>query len=236
MINEKVKAEMELNYGKIISENPLTIKDEECGMIYMGLPAQILLDEVIEDMKQSEFDSSDLSSLDPESWLLVTGSFDYADEFDMSEWTTMTVLEYQEMVEKLNNHSDEIEWYFGTNEYMQFSSGSALLDSLEVQPITNEHYDVLDKLFGGSFDGGSGAFDYIYELGDEDEDDEDEDGDYDFIKDHKKELDRLETFGWTITEHDKENYQFRYEHVNGDYAISGGSLLDDLTKYYKKNK
>jgi hypothetical protein len=239
MITEKIKAEL-IEWGyELVSENPLIIKEEYSDIILSGLPAKFLIDEIIEEIEYTEGDVFDFSSLDKDSFLLVTVNANYADEFDMSEWSVMTVGKYEEIVEKLEAYDDEIEIGFGTNEEFRFNNGKDLLSNFDVKPISIEEADVLFKLFDGSFDGGSGIIDYVDELeNDNDEDDEDEDDDDESILDKSdiRQIEKLKGFGWDINIHDKERYLLKYEDSEGNISISGFSVLYELIDYYRKNK
>ena len=235
MITEKIKVELKESGYELVSENPLIIKEEESDVILSGLPAKFLIDEIIEELEYTEGESFDFSSLDKDSFLLVTVDANYADEFDMSEWSVMTVARYEEIVEKLEAYDDEIEIYFGTNEEFRFDNGSDLLSNFDVKPISFEEADVLFKLFDGSFDGGSGIIDYVDELGDSnDEDDDEDDDEYKLDKSDIRQIEKLKTFGWNITVHDEERHLLKCEDSEGNISITGFYVLYDLIDYYRK--
>lgn len=235
MITEKIKAELTESGYELVSENPLIIKEEESDVVLSGLPAKFIIDEIIEDLEYTEGKGIDFSSLDKDSFLLVTVDANYADEFDMSEWSVMTVADYEGIVKKLEVYDDEIEIYFGTNEEFRFDDGKDLLSNFDAKPISFEEADVLFKLFDGSFDGGSGIIDYVDELGDNDDDDDD---DYESIlgKADIRQIEKLKGFGWDITIHDEERYLLKYEDSEGNISITGFNVLYELVDYYRKNK
>ena len=227
---------------EVESESPFTLSNVEEGYNskLIGLPAELLIKELKEDLEEEEReigDFSKLDSLDDDDIVLVTADVNYADEFDMSEFTTMTVRHFKDMVTSLKNYEDEIEWYFGTNEEFRFDSGEDLLSCLEFKLITQEESDMIDNLFDGAF-GQAGVFEHIFELGSDDEGDDDEsEEDEIFSKLDLINIEKLKEKGWTIEVHDKEEDLVKYTHENGvDSAISNTCLIDDLIRYYKKNK
>jgi hypothetical protein len=243
MITEKVKKELKEFFGyEIESENPLVLKGEDSDERLVGLLAELALKEALEAINEENEEPiklDDLTDMDDDSMLLVTGNFNYADEFDLSEWTTMTVGEFKELVEKLKGQEDEFEWYFGTNEQLIFENGEDLLSQLSFEKITDEQSDVLDKLFDGSFDGGSGVFDRIWELGDDEDEDEDEDDDNErsiFDKSDLKQIELLKTFGWEVGVHDEKDFMLSFTSPQGEVSIGGFSNLFELSNYLKKNK
>ena len=244
MITEKVKKELKEFFGyEIESENPLVLKGGDFEERLVGLVAEITLNEAIETINteneenEESINLDDLGNMNDDDMLLVTGSFNYADEFDLSEWTTMSVGDFKELVEKLKAQEDEFEWYFGTNEELRFDDGGDLLNQLSIEKITQEQADVLDKLFGGSFDGGSGVFDRIWELGDEDDnDDDDDDNDSIFDKSDLRHIEFLKSLGWSVDVHDKDNYTLAITSPQGELSIASFSILFELSDYLKKNK
>lgn len=227
------------NY-EVESESPLTLSstEDEYNTKLIGLPAEILIKGLKRDLEQEERDGGDysqLDSLDDNDIVLVTADVNYADEFNMSEFITMTVRDFKDMVTKLQGYEDEIEWYFGTNEEFRFGDGEDLLSNINFRLITQEESDVLDSLFDGVF-GQARVFDNIFELfGDEGEY---ENEDYEFFsKLDLINIEKLKEKGWSIEIYKKEEDLIKYTHENGvDSAITNACLIDDLIEYYKKNK
>lgn len=227
---------------EVESETPLVLKDVQSGIKLVGLIAKLVITEIEaelnEEEEESELDMEKLNGLDDNDKLLVSGDFDYADEFDLSEWSTMTVAEFKEIIEHLKSRDDEFEIGFGTNEALSFSNGEDLLSQLSFRKISEQEYDVLDNLFGGSFDGGGGVFERLWEIGDEDYDDEDEDEEEEIIFD-KNDLRNIETikkYGWDISIHNQEQYQLAFTSPEGEVSITEFSILDDLANYLRKNQ
>ena len=225
---------------EVESETPLVLKDVQRGIKLVGLIAKLAITEIEAELneEESELDMEKLNGLDDNDKLLVSGDFDYADEFDLSEWSTMTVAEFKEIIEHLKSRDDEFEIGFGTNEALSFSNGEDLLSQLSFRKISEQEYDVLDNLFGGSFDGGGGVFERLWEIGDEDYDDEDEDDEEEIIFD-KNDLRNIETikkYGWDVSIHNQEQYQLAFTSPEGEVSITEFSILDDLANYLRKNQ
>lgn len=248
MISKELKKELEENYElSVKSENPLTLMPtDDTGNIYIGIPAEIMLKEVQEFFEEENNDYTILKKMNNDDIVLVTANVNYADEFDMSDFTTMSVEDANEMVKDLKAYKNEIEWYFGTNEDFRYENGRDLLRCLSFKKITPEEEDVLDRLFGGSF-GEAGVFDEIFSLGDDEDEDYDEDIDESEIEEEKDEYDgylddkekaaieKLKEFGWKI-EYLKDG-NFKYTNSNGiDSANCGSSLIMDLLKFEKRRK
>ena|ERR1035437_7647609 len=207
--------------------------------VLIGIPAYLIVKDAMD--KDGFLDELNLSSLDTMSdddYLLVTADVNYADEFDMREWLTMTVGEFKKIAEDLKEYADEIEWYFGTNEDMRFNDGQDLLNQLSFKTITIEEYDALDRLFSGGFDGGCGVFEHINELdfGGEESDEAEEELSGVLDSSELRKIEKLKAFGWEIEVFDEANYLLEYKNVNGDYAITHTGVIEDLIEYHKRNK
>jgi len=244
MITKEIKERLKSWYSfKVESESPLTlVSTEDVDVRLVGLPAEMIVKEILNDIEEEARQSGDYSKLDSlndDDILLVTAEVNYADEFDMSEFTTMTVKDFKEIVNILKDYDDEIEWYFGSNEELSFNDGKDLLSCLEFKVITQEESDVIDTLFDGSF-GEAGVFEHIWGIGEEDEDeyDEDEEEESSFFSKHDIEnIKKLEEKGWAIEVHSEEDYTVKYTHKDGvDFAIYDTSLIDDLISHYKRHK
>ena len=222
-------------------ETPLVLTDNEQGIKLVGLIAKLVVSEIESDLNEedseySELDMEKLNGLDDNDKLLVTGNFNYADEFDMSEWSTMTVAEFKEMIEHLKSRDDEFEIGFGTNEALSFSDGEDLLSQLSFRKISEQEYDVLDKLFGGSFDGCGGVFDRLWEIDDEDYEDEDDEEEMIFDKSDLRNIETIKKYGWNVDIHNEERYQLVFTSPEGEVSITEFNILDDLANYLKKNQ
>ena len=248
MISKELKKKLKEYELELTSESPLTLTSTSTaaysqGEVMTGLLAEIQLKEIEKDLREEQGSSSNdlkvLKQLDADTVLLVTADVNYADEFDMSEWTTMRVSDFIELVEKLENYEDEISWYFGSNEEMQFSDGNDLLNNITYKIITTEEADTLDSLFGGSFDGGAGVFDHISELS-TNSDDDDESGPLDeesiFSKEELRWAEALKGLGWKIDIHDEDNYQLEFISPDGHRSVAHMGFLEDLFDWHKRNK
>jgi hypothetical protein len=240
-ITKELKKELKEN-GYSLKTTPhleLTTEDEK----FIGIPAEIIIKE-IQSYQDNSIDLNELIKLDDEDEILVTADVNYADEFDMSAWKVMTVKSLKEIVKALQEHDDEIEWGFGTNEEMWFKNGEDLLSCLTFEKITSEESDILYKLFYGEFDGGSDVFSEIDQLidgdGDGDEDDEEEDENDEFkgllSTSEKLKIEKLRELGWEISLNDEESQLFEFKHEKDGLALSSSYFMNDLIDYYKKQK
>ncbi len=243
-MDKKIKKTLENDWGyKVESESPLKLVgtgkqySPRKEVILTGIPAQILVNNVIDDMSDngSSCDLSKLDGVDNDVKLLVTADVNYADEFNMSEWQTMSVGDFRSMAESLKEYEDEIEWYFGSNEELRFDDGNDLLGCLSFKIITEDEYDTLDELFGGAFDGGGKVFEHIYELGVSGGDEEEEEEGL-FTRSELKQIEKLKLFGWDVKIVDEDENLVSYTNINGDYAVTDSYLVDELVTYHKKNK
>lgn len=242
-MKEEIKEALKEWYDlEVESETPLVLKDVQGGIKLVGLIAKLVITEIEAELneEESELDLEKLNGLDDNDKLLVTGDFDYADEFNLSEWSTMTVAEFKEMIEHLKSRDDEFEIGFGTNEALSFSDGEDLLSQLSFRKISEQEYDVLDKLFGGEFDGGGGVFERLWEIDedydDEDEDDEEEEEEIIFDKNDLRNIETIKKYGWDVSIHNQEQYQLAFTSPEGEVSITEFSILDDLANYLRKNQ
>jgi len=229
MLDKKLKKSLK-DFGiSIQSENPLILIGDD-GDNFKGIAANAFISSIfIDDGDESDF--SKLSQIDDNNYLLVSASCNWADEFDLDEWSTMTVTELKEIVKSLKKHKNEISWYFGSNEELSYDNGKDLLNRLSFKKITESEYQVLQNLFGGSFNGGGNIFDNIYETiyGGEDSDD-----DIIFDRTELKNIERLKKFGWTVTVLNEDKYLCEFKHVDGDIAITSTDFVNDLISYCNK--
>jgi hypothetical protein len=221
---------------EIISEDPLTLSDTvDKSITLVGIPAQLTVERVINDIIDDELDGfniDDIKKLDPDTKLLLTASVNYADEFDMSEFMVDTVEEWLKTVEFLEKYTEEIEFYFGTNEELYFRNGKDLLSKINVRVISEEESNVLNKLFYGSF-GEAGIFEHIIELNEGEEEELD-----DFFDNQSLRLiEKLKEHGWTIKKSENHEYMTEFIHENGvDSAVTYMHMIGELDEFYKKNK
>ena len=107
--------------------------------------------------------------------LLLTVEINWADEFDMQDWKITDAKRFKEVVRSANKriepeHEDEgwedpeIEWYFGTNEFVTYSDGPAMLREVTVTLITDEEYNTIEKLFQTDEFGTSCFFSELFNL------------------------------------------------------------------------
>ena len=98
-------------------------------------------------------------------YLLVKMRDDWADEFEICSSRAIAVddEEYKiffDTLEKLKTRTEEIMFYFGTNEETYYENGEQFYNVIKVQEITKEEYDTLCKLGLKDF----GNFDVVYEI------------------------------------------------------------------------
>lgn len=91
-------------------------------------------------------------------YFLVKFNDNYADEFDLEGFWLEKAESKEEVIILISNGFESergnkypVECYFGTNEYLQYNNIEDYLSVLNISEITKEEYDVLQKLFGGSF-------------------------------------------------------------------------------------
>ena len=233
---ERIKNQLELFGFKIEDDNPLKLVSIEEGyedVVLNGLLAKIKLDEVIDSLKYEDGfeDYEDFDSLDelqPDDKLLVTAYLNYADEFDMSEWSTMSVDYFKNIVNKLKQHDEIIEWYFGTNEEMSYT-GEELLNCLSFKKISEEEYSVLQILFNGEFNGGSNAFSTIESLFSNFE------NEYNHVKNSFILIDKLKEFDWEVSIYDEEKELFQYTYTpTGETSIDDINFIEILVDCYRR--
>lgn len=115
--------------------------------------------------------------------LLVIYDDNYGDEFDLYGFKIMTQEDFDDMIgtaEKVITDNPDREYYFGTNEAMQYSSIREYRNAMKVQEISVEEAKTIAKLFGISEIDGKfyGSFGHFFEL-ESDDDDWDYDGEED---------------------------------------------------------
>lgn len=94
------------------------------------------------------------------TYKLVKVSFDYADEFQCQEFKMMTTEEYDDWIKDIEEriNDGENEFYFGTNEFLEFESFDDFKDGLTVYDLPKEDYNIFSKYFFSSSFGTSGLF------------------------------------------------------------------------------
>jgi hypothetical protein len=225
-ITKKIKKSLEDYELNIVSENPLTLSSKD-GEEFTGLCAELKIKDILSDEDESEdLSLNDLKNLDDDDYLLVTASANYADEFDLSEWRTMTAVDFKEIVKGLKAHKDEISWYFGSNEELTFEDGKDLLSCFSFRKISEVEFNTLDNLFGGGFDGGGSIFDHVYVSEGEDEDEDDSF----FGREELTLIKKAEKKGWKVEIVDEEEYLIKVTNDNGDNATTRVWFLEALIK------
>lgn len=77
--------------------------------------------------------------------VIVTCSTNWADEMDIIGQSIFTKDEWKEFEQKLKEHTDDIEFYVGTNEEIRFRNGQDFLKCCEVKEISKEHSKILEQ-------------------------------------------------------------------------------------------
>ena len=221
---KKLQEEYEFS---ITDQSPLTIKSY--GDTFKGEIAQMFLEDM---QKTYEEDNSNFNSIEEDAKYLVTASPNWADEFDFNEFMVMSGEDLKNFTEKLSKYEDSIEWYFGTNEEMSYSNGAEMLEEITWEKISDEEGDILDKLFGGSFDGGCGFFSNASEIiSDEDNDNEDEE----LSASERKLLDELVTkWGYQVKLGD--DYDVEIIDSEGNKSNCSTYYVFDFVKYLRRKK
>lgn len=79
---------------------------------------------------------------------LVKFKANYADEFDVSGFETLSVFDYEHFISNLDTIIFPFEWYFGTNEFIIFRNKKELNRSFTIETIdTINELEVFYKLF-----------------------------------------------------------------------------------------
>lgn len=85
-----------------------------------------------------------------EEYLLIKFECDYGDEFDIEGFSTWKCSDWDKHVAELKNLDAAyfpVEWYFGTNEFCEFDSPSAVLSHCKITKITKSQYDTFQNCF-----------------------------------------------------------------------------------------
>lgn len=82
--------------------------------------------------------------------LLISIDRDWADEFNVEGFIVMTDSEWEDhkqLAQKLFEEKGSVELYFGTNEFLDYSSYDEYVGAFEVTELSTEQLDVLKSLF-----------------------------------------------------------------------------------------
>ena len=87
------------------------------------------------------------------SFVFVQTSYDYADEFDVNGCFVMPKPHFEKQLAEIkqafeDGRFDGREFYFGSNEYLQFDSFEDFESGLEVKECTEQFYDEFSALTG----------------------------------------------------------------------------------------
>lgn len=98
---------------------------------------------------------------------LVKLNTDYSDEFNVECFAVISDDIFPRWKSKLGSHDNEIEFYFGSNEFLNWCTGSDLLDEFSIEDINDSQAHALKALLPASrnslgiiaeFGTGSGVF------------------------------------------------------------------------------
>jgi hypothetical protein len=103
-------------------------------------------------------------------YVLLNWEGNWADEMDISGFGIMKREDWEDYKKMLENRG-EFTFCIGTNEEIEYDNGPALLEEIEVRNITEEEYNIIQKLFGGEY----GFTDFLEVEEDYDDEDDDED-------------------------------------------------------------
>ncbi len=84
---------------------------------------------------------------------LVKLNTDYSDEFDVKCFAVIKDDSFDSWEAKLEAYDKEINFYFGTNECLDWCTGIDLLNEFSVEDITEAQADALKELFPASDNG-----------------------------------------------------------------------------------
>ena len=188
---------------KIVNEDPLVIKDE-FGNTYKGLVTQLIIDEVLDELKEDDEDynmsiNDAIERCADNQKLLLTADFNYADEFDLTEWIILDSNETKELVENVQNYDDTIYFGFGTNQELRYTNGQEMLNEITVRLISEEEADIIQDVME-SVNSDHNFFNTLFEIIEEDEeDDEEEDKERTFSKSEIKMVEYLKTQNFNVS-------------------------------------
>ena len=81
-------------------------------------------------------------------YIMITENHNWADEFDIYGFTIMSKNEWNSIKEEINDlNLRDREFYFGTNEYLQWNTGKDFLRNCSEKEISFEDYKSLIKIF-----------------------------------------------------------------------------------------
>lgn len=85
--------------------------------------------------------------------ILIKMDYCWADEFDIECLWATTIQEFEDFKSKLSklDISDDVEIYFGTNEWISFTSYEDIMDSLEVIYVPNTFHSIFTEYIGETF-------------------------------------------------------------------------------------
>lgn len=88
-----------------------------------------------------------------DKYLLIKYNGDWADEFDVDLLWVTTEEEFEQWKNELSTKdiNESVEIYFGTNEFISFSSYEEIIENIEVSEISKDFYNTFIKLIGNSF-------------------------------------------------------------------------------------
>lgn len=95
-----------------------------------------------------------------EKYKLVIGDKNYADEFDVEAYGVFTETQWKNKVKamkELFEHNGEVDAYFGTNEFLYFTSFKEWQSCLRIKNITEDEAKFLKKSFGPENIWGTGS-------------------------------------------------------------------------------
>ena len=86
-------------------------------------------------------------------YILVTLEKDYADEFTVFGFKIFTKRQWKSELKKFESITYPCEFYFGTNEMLEFDSFEDVQREFLVQDISKDEYEVFKKYFASEYDG-----------------------------------------------------------------------------------
>ena len=88
-----------------------------------------------------------------DKYLLIKYNDNWADEFDVDLLWVTTEEEFEQWKNELSTKDidNSVEIYFGTNEFISFSSYEEIIEGIEVSEISKDFYNTFIKLIGDYF-------------------------------------------------------------------------------------
>ena len=86
-----------------------------------------------------------------QKFYLIKYEYNYGDEFDIEGFQILDENEMKDINEGIDKANYPKEYYFGTNEEIEWKNSKEVRDGITVTELTNTEYHILKNLFNGGF-------------------------------------------------------------------------------------